>query len=57
MKYKKRAHSGFKRIQLYPKIELPGYIPEEKRKLNAWVPVNLYSKLESAWYDNIPRHS
>lgn len=28
-------------------------MPEEKRKLNAWIPVSLYSKLESAGYDNI----
>lgn len=28
-------------------------MPEEKRKLNAWVPVSLYSKLENAGYDNI----
>ncbi len=28
-------------------------MPEEKRKLNAWVPVSLYSKLENAEYDNI----
>ena len=26
---------------------------EEKRKLNAWIPVSLYSKLENAGYDNI----
>ena len=28
-------------------------MPEEKRKLNAWIPVSLYSKLENAGYDNI----
>lgn len=28
-------------------------MPEEKRKLNAWIPVSLYSKLESAGYDNV----
>jgi DNA repair exonuclease SbcCD ATPase subunit len=28
-------------------------MPEEKRKINAWIPVSLYNKLESAGYDNI----
>ena len=28
-------------------------MPEEKRKLNAWIPVSLYSKLENAGYDNV----
>lgn len=28
-------------------------MPEEKRKLNAWIPISLYSKLENAGYDNI----
>ncbi len=28
-------------------------MPEEKRKLNAWIPVSLYSQLESAEYDNV----
>jgi|GEM_PF-771133 len=28
-------------------------MPEEKRKLNAWLPVSLYNKLENAGYDNI----
>lgn len=28
-------------------------MPEEKRKLNAWLPVSLYNKLESAGYNNI----
>lgn len=25
-------------------------MPEEKRKINAWIPVSLYNKLESAGY-------
>ena len=28
-------------------------MPEEKRKINAWIPVSLYNKLESAGYENI----
>lgn len=28
-------------------------MPEEKRKINAWIPVSLYDKLETAGYDNI----
>lgn len=28
-------------------------MPEEKRKINAWIPVSLYNQLESAGYDNI----
>ncbi len=28
-------------------------MPEEKRKINAWLPVSLYNKLETAGYDNI----
>ena len=28
-------------------------MPEEKRKINAWIPVSLYDKLENAGYDNI----
>lgn len=28
-------------------------MPEEKRKLNAWIPVSLYNKLENAGYDSI----
>jgi len=30
-------------------------MPEEKRKLNAWIPVSLYSKLENSGYDNKPK--
>lgn len=26
-------------------------MPEDKRKLNAWIPVSLYNKLESASYE------
>lgn len=28
-------------------------MPEEKRKINAWIPVSLYEKLETAGYDNV----
>jgi len=28
-------------------------MPEDKRKLNAWIPISLYSQLETAGYDNI----
>ena len=28
-------------------------MPEEKRKINAWIPVSLYNKLETAGYENI----
>jgi FtsZ-binding cell division protein ZapB len=28
-------------------------MPKEKRKINAWIPVNLYNKLETAGYENI----
>ena len=28
-------------------------MPEEKRKINAWIPVSLYNKLENSGYDNI----
>jgi hypothetical protein len=29
-------------------------MPEEKRKINAWIPVSLYEKLETAGYDIYP---
>lgn len=28
-------------------------MPEEKRKINAWIPVSLYNKLETSGYENV----
>ncbi|MGB9131544.1 MAG: hypothetical protein WCB90_02885 [Methanosarcina sp.] len=28
-------------------------MPEEKRKINAWIPISLYDKLENAGYENV----
>jgi hypothetical protein len=27
-------------------------MPEDKRKINAWIPISLYNKLESAGFEN-----
>jgi len=37
-----------KSIQLYPKKFNPGYMPKEKRKINCWIPVSLYEKIQSS---------
>jgi len=34
--------------QLYPKKFNPGYMPKEKRKINCWIPVSLYEKIQSS---------
>jgi chromosome segregation ATPase len=48
----KRIQTGYKWIQIYPTKKLSGYMPEEKRKINCWIPLSLYNKIESSGFEN-----
>jgi chromosome segregation ATPase len=49
----KRIQPGYKRIQIYPTKKYQGYMSEEKRKINCWIPLSLYNKIENSGYESV----